>query len=188
MLVPLGPTDAHASIAVGEGTSMAAIGEKTVVLVRTKDKRGNDRATGGDYVHATLTQRSTNSVVHAKVRDTGDGTYQVSYVLTISALPHDYLMAIRVNNASIGGSPSACARAPARPCASRRSRSRCRDASRHRLGGANLQRTGWATSARAAATSSRRHLSCSTAPPAPLRTFLRRPHRRPRRQRERPGA
>ena len=105
VLVLPGPTDAHASIAVGEGTSMAAIGEKTVVLVRTKDKRGNDRATGGDYVHATLTQRSTNSVVHAKVRDTGDGTYQVSYVLTISALPHDYLMAIRVNNASIGGSP-----------------------------------------------------------------------------------
>ena len=105
VLIDPGPTDAHASIAVGEGTSMAAIGETTTIMVRSKDHHGNDRGVGGDYVSATLTQGTTNSVVHARVRDTRDGSYTLSYVLTISALPHDYLMAIRVNNASIGGSP-----------------------------------------------------------------------------------
>ena len=105
VVVMPGKTDARASLAVGDGTSSAAIGEKTVVLVRTKDAKGNDRAKGGDFVQATLTQRSTHSVVHAKVKDTGDGSYSLSYVLTTSALPHDYMLDVRVNNASIGGSP-----------------------------------------------------------------------------------
>ena len=39
------------------------------------------------------------------MRDTRDGSYSIAYSLTISAPPHDYLLAIRVNNASIGGSP-----------------------------------------------------------------------------------
>ena len=105
LLVEPGPTNAHASIAVGDGTAHAAIGERTVVLVRTKDRLGNDRGVGGDKVSATLTQGTTNSVVHATVKDTHDGSYTLSYVLTISALPHDYLMAVRVNNGSLGGSP-----------------------------------------------------------------------------------
>ena len=49
LIIP-GPTNSHASIAVGEGTSKAAIGEKTLVILRTKDKHGNDRGVGGDMV------------------------------------------------------------------------------------------------------------------------------------------
>ena len=105
ILVAPGATSARASVAVGEGTHTAAIGEQMVVLVRTKDAHGNDRAVGGDHISATLTQASTSTVVHAHVHDTRDGSYTLTYRLTLSALPHDYLMAVRVNNASLGGSP-----------------------------------------------------------------------------------
>ena len=105
VLVIPGPTDPAVSIAVGEGTSRAAIGEPTVVMVRTKDVEGNDRGVGGDRVSATLTQGQTNSVVHATVADTRDGSYTLTYTLTLTSWQTDYLMSVRVNNASIGGSP-----------------------------------------------------------------------------------
>lgn len=77
VLVLPAPTDAAATIAVGEGTSLAYIGETSVVMVRTKDMYGNDRASGGDHVTATLSQPSTNSLVHADVVDTKDGSYSL---------------------------------------------------------------------------------------------------------------
>ena len=105
VLVSPGPTSAFASIAVGEGTSKAAIGEPTIVVLRTKDLWGNDRGVGGDRVSATLTQGATSSVVHASVRDTADGSYTLRYTLTLTSWQTDYLMAVRVNNVSLGGSP-----------------------------------------------------------------------------------
>ena len=105
VLVVPGPTSPRASIAVGEGTHKAAIGEPTTVILRAKDQFGNDRGVGGDKVSATLTQGATSSVVHASVRDTGDGSYTVRYTLSLTSWQTDYLMAVRVNNGSLGGSP-----------------------------------------------------------------------------------
>ena len=105
VLVEPGPTSAHATIAVGEGTQRAPIGEPTSVIVRTKDMLGNDRAIGGDRISATLTQAATSSVVHASVRDTRDGSYTLTYTLTLTSWQTDYLLVVKVNNESIGGSP-----------------------------------------------------------------------------------
>ena len=53
-------------------------------IVRTRDAYGNDRASGGDAVTATLMQAGTAEVVHANVTDTGEGSYSVRYKLVVT--------------------------------------------------------------------------------------------------------
>ena len=119
-----GPHRPHASIAVGEGTR-AAIGEQTVIRAhkgppRQRPRRGRRRGLGDAHAGEHLLGGAR------QVRDTADGSHTLTY--RHPALPHDYLMSIRVNNASLGGSPFR-ARHPGPTSARRPSRLRSRRAS-----------------------------------------------------------
>ena len=104
VLVLPGPTHAATSVAIGTGISRSHMGESSVFMIRTKDRFGNDRASGGDVVTATLTQVSTDQVVHANVTDTEDGSYTVRYALTVtSGAP--YLLVVRINGEPVRGAP-----------------------------------------------------------------------------------
>ena len=70
-------------------------------IVRTRDAYGNDRASGGDAVTATLMQAGTAEVVHANVTDTGEGSYSVRYKLVVTD-GKDYILRIHVNDGLLG--------------------------------------------------------------------------------------
>ena len=70
-------------------------------IVRTRDAYGNDRASGGDAVTATLMQAGTAEVVHANVTDTGEGSYSVRYKLVVTD-GKDYTLRIHVNDGLLG--------------------------------------------------------------------------------------
>ena len=101
-----GATDPAASFATGPGLTKAYTGEPTTFLVRTKDANGNDKATGGDFVAATLTQVGSGEVVHANVTDTGEGSYSIRYTLLVTN-GEDYNLNVHVNSGSLPGSPYA---------------------------------------------------------------------------------
>ena len=106
LLVQPAITDAASSIAVGGGVSTAYTGEPAVFMLRTRDRFGNERGVGGDQVSATLTQAASRQVVTANVTDTGDGSYTLRYLLSVTS-GEDYAMHVTVNGGDIAGSPFA---------------------------------------------------------------------------------
>ena len=76
--------------------------EKFTFVVRTKTRDNENKTTGGELEHFSVTIDGPGEKVEAKVQDIGDGTYIVSYSLPETG---KYQIACKLNGKNIKGSP-----------------------------------------------------------------------------------
>eukprot|EP00698_Gefionella_okellyi_P016092 TRINITY_DN457_c0_g1_i1.p1 TRINITY_DN457_c0_g1~~TRINITY_DN457_c0_g1_i1.p1 ORF type:complete len:4209 (-),score=1181.95 TRINITY_DN457_c0_g1_i1:57-12683(-) len=92
-------TDAGLCAVTGNGLRTATAGVEASFVLRTYDRFGNRRETGGDTVRATL---SGPSEVQAVVQDEAGGSYHISYSVLNAGR---YQLHIDANGAPVAGSP-----------------------------------------------------------------------------------
>jgi hypothetical protein len=102
-----GPIDPEQCIASGTGITGGTAGSPVVFLIRTKDTSGRLVNEGGAYLVVTIEHQSKkpnqNSVpIQAQIVDNGNGSYKASYSVSEKG---SYLVDVRMNGASIAGSP-----------------------------------------------------------------------------------
>eukprot|EP01129_Flabellula_baltica_P008038 TRINITY_DN3168_c0_g1_i1.p1 TRINITY_DN3168_c0_g1~~TRINITY_DN3168_c0_g1_i1.p1 ORF type:complete len:757 (-),score=218.19 TRINITY_DN3168_c0_g1_i1:33-2303(-) len=98
-------SNAPFTVSVNAGTDHSkTFVEQYTFLVRTLDKRGENRTSGGDDVGVTITGPNGEQVEKIEIKDIGDGTYIVIY-----SIPHDvpgqYTISCTVGGKDISGSP-----------------------------------------------------------------------------------
>jgi len=79
--------------------------EKFTFIVRTRDKRGENRKNGGDNVSVTIQDPHHNPLKNVDLKDLGDGTYLVSYSLPEDYTPGEYIISTMIDGKNIKGSP-----------------------------------------------------------------------------------
>jgi len=79
--------------------------ERFTFIVRTRDKRGANRTTGGDNVTVTIADPHGHNLENVEKKDIGDGTYLVIYSLPEDYVPGEYTIHTQINGRDIKGSP-----------------------------------------------------------------------------------
>ena len=100
---PAGPIYPPKCTAAGAGVSGGSAGETVSFVVTAKDASGRRIFQGGAILSARVSSKDAPSeAVKATVRDQGDGTYAVSYVVPRRG---DYSVSVECNGVPIMGSP-----------------------------------------------------------------------------------
>jgi len=102
--VPIGGSPFTVNVKAGADYSSSFV-EKFTFLIRTRDRRGNNRTIGGDNVTCTITDPNNKPLKDVELKDVGDGTYLVIYSLPEDYVPGEYLISSQIDGRDIKGSP-----------------------------------------------------------------------------------
>jgi len=102
--IPIKDAPFHVNVNAGADFSKSFV-ERFTFVIRTRDRRGENRKSGGDKVTVTVKDPHMNEIEHVKVEDINDGTYLVTYSLPEDYVPGEYTISCQIHGKDIKGSP-----------------------------------------------------------------------------------